>query len=225
LIVSSWWQYTRNSIRLPCAYAPYAKNIYFLVWKKFKRKISHIHLHNPYAFVKVSRKNDIAWGQCKNDKTCTIKCLLVSIKICLFYVGQTTSQFFVKRLCAHTTCEDVHANFLFEFFWHFKMYQILYLNNGSICTWEPKQQSHNIHTLLYTSISIKFYNVVFSENYSSVEITYKYFCLSGILICSIFLLSSWTSALYVNSTKYLPLSCRLHRNSSDPCVNWTITKG
>jgi hypothetical protein len=52
----------------------------------------------------------------KKTKTCTIKCLLVSIKICLFYVGQTTSRFFVKRLCAHTTCEDVRVNFSFEFF-------------------------------------------------------------------------------------------------------------
>jgi hypothetical protein len=45
-----------------------------------------------------------------------IQCLLFSIKICLFYVGQMTSRFFVKRPCAHTTCEDVRVNFLFGFF-------------------------------------------------------------------------------------------------------------
>jgi hypothetical protein len=84
--------------------------------KKFKRKISHVHLYNPYAFIKVSRKNDIASDRCKKDKTCIIKYLLVSIKICLFYVGQMTSRFFVKRLCSHTICEDVLVNFLFEFF-------------------------------------------------------------------------------------------------------------
>jgi hypothetical protein len=38
-----------------------------------------------------------------------------SIKICLFYVGQMISRFFVKRLCAHTTYEDVRVNFLFKF--------------------------------------------------------------------------------------------------------------
>jgi hypothetical protein len=52
----------------------------------------------------------------KKTKHSTIKCLLVNINICLFYVGQTTSRFFVKRLCAHTTCKDVRVNFLFEFF-------------------------------------------------------------------------------------------------------------
>jgi hypothetical protein len=45
-----------------------------------------------------------------------IQCLLFSIKICLFYVGQMTSRFFVKRFCAHTTCEDVRVNFSFAFF-------------------------------------------------------------------------------------------------------------
>jgi hypothetical protein len=95
---------------------PIPKKIIFLSIKKFKQKISHVHLHNPYAFVKVLQKNDIARGRCKKDKTCMIQYLLFSIKICLFYVGQMTSRFFVKRHCAHTTCEDVRVNFLFEFF-------------------------------------------------------------------------------------------------------------
>jgi hypothetical protein len=131
-----------NSIRLPYVYAPYAK-----------RKNLYIHLHNLYAFVKVSRKNDIAYNQCKKDKTCTIKCLLVSIKIYLFYVGQTTSRFFIKWLCTHTICEDVRVNFSFEFFWYFKIYQILHSNNRSICTWKPKQQSvlfsYIIHSIFH----------------------------------------------------------------------------
>jgi hypothetical protein len=105
-----------NLIRLSCAYAPYAKNIYFLLSKNSNKFFYMYIFVIPYAFVKVSRKNDIACVRCKKDKIYTIKCLLVSIKICLFYVGQTTSRFFVKRLCAHTTCEDVRVNISFEFF-------------------------------------------------------------------------------------------------------------
>jgi hypothetical protein len=41
---------------------------------------------------------------------------------CLFYASQT-SQFFMERICAHVACEDVHVNFLFGIFQHFKMYQ------------------------------------------------------------------------------------------------------
>jgi hypothetical protein len=92
------------------------QKIIFLSIKKFKQKISHVHLHNSYAFVKVLQKNNIAHGRCKKDKTCMIQCLLFSIKICLFYVGQMTSRFFIKRLCAHTTCEDVRVNFCLNFF-------------------------------------------------------------------------------------------------------------
>jgi hypothetical protein len=65
---------------------------------------------------KVSQKNDISCGQCKKGKINTIKYLVFNIKICLFYVGQTTCRFFVKRLCAHVTCEVVRANFSFNFF-------------------------------------------------------------------------------------------------------------
>jgi hypothetical protein len=94
---------------------PMPKN-YISECQKIQKKNSHVHLHNPYAFVKVLRKNNIARSRCKKDKTCMIQYLLFSIKIYLFYVGQMTSRLFVKRLCAHTTCEDVRVNFLFEFF-------------------------------------------------------------------------------------------------------------
>jgi hypothetical protein len=76
--------------------------IIFRSVKKIKRKISHVHLHNPYAFVKFHKKNNIARDRCKKDKTYTIKYLVFSTKIYLFYVGQMTSRFFVKRLfCTH----------------------------------------------------------------------------------------------------------------------------
>jgi hypothetical protein len=60
---------------------------------------------------------------------------LLASKFVFFYVGQTISRFFVKRLCAHTTCENICVNFSFDFFffWHFKICQILHSNNGNIC--------------------------------------------------------------------------------------------
>jgi hypothetical protein len=108
--------YYRKFNSAPMCICSLCQKIIFLSVKKFKQKISHVHLHNPYAFVKVLRKNNIARGRCKKDKTCMIQCLLFSIKIYLFYVGQMISRFFVKRLCAHTTCQDVCVNFSFEFF-------------------------------------------------------------------------------------------------------------
>jgi hypothetical protein len=52
----------------PMCICSLCQKIIFLSVKKFKRQISHVHLHNPYMFVKVLRKNDIARGRCKKTK-------------------------------------------------------------------------------------------------------------------------------------------------------------
>jgi hypothetical protein len=72
----------------------------------------------------------------KKTKHVWYNVFFLASKFVFFYVGQMTSRFFVKRLCAHTTCEEVRVNFSFEFFKHFKMCQILHSNNGSICILE-----------------------------------------------------------------------------------------
>jgi hypothetical protein len=75
---------------------------------------------------------------------------------------------------------------------------------------------------LCTSMPIGFYKVVYGGDYHLP--LYKdttrrlFFISSGVFIFQIFLLlststSSWISALYTESTKNLPLSCRFHQNS------------
>jgi hypothetical protein len=58
----------------------------------------------------------------------------------------------MKRHRAHVACENVRANFLFEFFWQFKICQICISNKSSICTQEPKHRS-----LLFFSFESNFY--------------------------------------------------------------------
>ena len=69
----------------------------------------------------VSRKTDILRSTCKKIKKISCNKSFFSIEICLFYTGHIASRFFVKRLCAEVEREDVHADFLFGIFWHFKM--------------------------------------------------------------------------------------------------------
>jgi hypothetical protein len=98
-----------------------------------------------------------------------------------------TSRFFVKRLCAHTTCEDVRLNFSFEFFWHFKMCQILHLNNGSICT---EDTIFSCHACMDTSeySAVHFFNRVcklMSQSCYHIGRTSQHGNLSSLPHCSI----------------------------------------
>jgi hypothetical protein len=71
--------------------------------------------------------------------------------------------------------------------------------------------------------------VVLCENYPSTNIPHKNFSFHRYLHFLFFVLlstgaSGWISALYMDITYNFPISCRFQRNSSVPCVNWTISR-
>jgi hypothetical protein len=102
-----------NAIRLPSAYALNTKKSKFLSVKKFQQKISHVYLRNPCAFIKYREKRSFHLIGVKKDKTCIVQSLIFSTEFFHFYLNQTASHFFVKRLDAYVTCKDVRDDFSF----------------------------------------------------------------------------------------------------------------
>jgi hypothetical protein len=93
---------------------------------------------------KVSPKTNTFCSLCKKDKSCHWNALFLH-QIFSFY----TRRFFVQRLCGHVACEDVRANFLFQFSWHFKICQICISKYREHMLQEPKHHSHCNHTLIH----------------------------------------------------------------------------
>jgi hypothetical protein len=52
-----------------------------------------------------------------------------------------THRFIVKRFCGHVEREDVHVDFLFQFFDILKFVKYSFQNKESICSQEPEHHS------------------------------------------------------------------------------------
>jgi hypothetical protein len=102
-----------------CICSLYLKNIFKNV-KKIWPKVLHLHPQSK-CVCKVSPKIDTFYGLYKKYKNWHVKYFIFSTKICLFNIRHMTNRFIVKR---HVACEDVCADFLFQFFWHFEICQI-----------------------------------------------------------------------------------------------------
>jgi hypothetical protein len=93
----------RNSIRLPDAYAHFTK-------KQLKLWKTTYTLNNVCIYVKFMKKSIFLWSV-KKDKDVSSKALFMTN----FFYTSHTNNFFVKRLCVHVTCKDVHVDFFIFF--------------------------------------------------------------------------------------------------------------
>lgn len=103
-----------NSILAPRCICSLDRKIFFELSKIFDKKL-HIHIY-LCSLIQFDYKTEIFCGLCKKDKKFHVKNIIFSTKFYLFYTGHKTTQFFMKRLHADVACEDLRANFLFDFF-------------------------------------------------------------------------------------------------------------
>ena len=82
----------------------------------------------------VSRKTKKNYGLYKKIKICLVK-NLYSTKFCFFYTLCKKMMVFVKQLCEHIECQDIHVTFFVLISWHFKIRTFRkLLKNMSICS-------------------------------------------------------------------------------------------
>jgi hypothetical protein len=88
----------------------------------------------------------------KEDTKYLMQSLTLAPKFCLLYIGHTTTQFSLKRLCAQVVCECVRSDFLFEFFLSFQSTSLRCISN-KIEDMHPKAKTP------LTSVIVKFLHV------------------------------------------------------------------
>ena len=85
-------------------------------------------------------KTDIFCGLCKKDKMMSCENHFLTPNF-VFHTRHISWWFSAKRLCEHIQYRDIRAEFLFEFFWHFKICLKYILKTRSTCSHVPKRHS------------------------------------------------------------------------------------
>jgi hypothetical protein len=148
----------------------------------------HLHIHNLNAFVKFRRKQIRFVVYVRKTKVVMWNALFLH-QIFSFY----TRRFFVQRLCGHEAYEDVRANFLFQFFWHFKICQICISKYREHMLQEPKHHSHCNHTLIHHVT--RFYK---NHDRSHVTEEKRWWQINFLIQCN-YVLYSWKMILLIQN--------------------------